>query len=109
MSTPLGRRPDVHGEGRRSTVHITAIFAYAVLCGLDLPIGDSVGIMVNLVLNFTGRAAMLSLGWGGAGRGAAAQISIVLSLFPSLLAGVFFAVGAGYHVAPPAPTIGNLR
>jgi len=100
VNAPWADAPMFMVKGGDSTVHITAIFAYAVLCGLDLPNwGILVGIMVNLVLNFTGRAAMLTFGLGAALVAALRPRSpIVLSLFPSLLAGVFLLWVLDIHV-----------
>lgn len=95
-------------KGGDMTVHATAIFAYAVLAGIDLPSWAVVAaIIVNLGLNFTGRAAMLTFGAGAAVVAALRPRSpIVLGLFPSILAGIFLLWLFDVHVATSG---GNMR
>jgi hypothetical protein len=88
-------------KGGDMTVHLTAIFAYAVLAGIDLPNWGVVGAMIlNLVLNFTGRAAMLTFGAGAAVVAALRPRSpIVLSLVPCVLGALFVLWLLDVHIA----------
>jgi len=77
-------------KGGDMMVHLTAIFAYAVLVGIDLPTwGIVAAMMINLLLNFTGRAGMLTFASGAAMVTALRPKSpIVMSLFPAIVGGV---------------------
>jgi hypothetical protein len=88
-------------KGGDMMVHLTAVFAYAVLVGIDLPNwGVVAAMMVNLVLNFTGRAGMLTFGAGAAVVTAMRPKSpIVLALFPAIIGGVFLLWVLDIHVA----------
>jgi len=92
-------------KGGDMMVHLTAIFAYAVLVGIDLPTWAIVGtMMLNLLLNFTGRAGMLAFGAGAVVVTALRPKSpIVMSLFPAIVGAVFLLWVLDVHI----PTAGS--
>jgi hypothetical protein len=84
---PWAPVPLVLVKGGDIVVHLTGIFAYAVLLGGNLqPWYVALTTMLNLCLAFTGRAAMVTFGLGAAIVTAMRPKSpVILRVFPTLL------------------------
>jgi hypothetical protein len=87
-------------KGGDVVVHLTGIFAYAVLVGGGLaPLFIILTTMINLCLTFTGRAAMVTFGLGAIiVTSLRPRSRIILGIFPTLLAGFLLMLILDVHI-----------
>jgi hypothetical protein len=92
--------PIISVKGGDQVVHLTGIFAYAVLLGDLGPALVIFGAMANLAVSFTGRAAMVTFGLGAAILAIVRPKSKILwALVPTMACGLFLMWVLNIHVA----------